>query len=84
VVEVTSDSTEDYDRGEKLSHHKQCQSLRAAVFVSHRRPQLTLLRRTPEGFEQREYFAGERLELDEPRLELSVDAVYAGVALDSA
>ncbi len=36
LVEVTSDSTEDYDRGEKLEHYKQIPSLEAAVIVSHR------------------------------------------------
>jgi Uma2 family endonuclease len=38
LVEVTSDSTEDYDRGEKLTHYKQIPSLEAVVLVSHRRP----------------------------------------------
>lgn len=84
LVEVTSDSTEDYDRGEKLNHYKQCESLRAVVFVSHRRPQLTLLLRTPAGFEQREYRSGERLAVDEAHVELSVDAIYSGVPLGSA
>jgi Uma2 family endonuclease len=84
VVEVTSASTEDYDRGEKLNHFKQCESLRAVIFVSHRRPQLTRILRTPAGFEQREYRSGERLELTEPHLEISVDAIYAGIALDDA
>jgi hypothetical protein len=35
-VEVTSDSTEDYDHGEKLTHYKQVPSLEAIVIVSHR------------------------------------------------
>ena len=36
IVEVTSDSTEDYDHGEKLTHYKQVPSLEAIVIVSHR------------------------------------------------
>jgi Uma2 family endonuclease len=36
IVEVTSDSTEDYDHGEKLTHYKQIPSLEAIVIVSHR------------------------------------------------
>ena len=36
LVEVTSDSTEDYDRGEKLEHYKQIPSLEAVVIISHR------------------------------------------------
>jgi len=36
LVEVTSDGTEDYDRGEKLEHYKQIPALRAVVLISHR------------------------------------------------
>jgi len=49
IVEVTSKSTEDYDRGEKLNHYRQCQTLQAIVFVSHRRAQVTLVERTDTG-----------------------------------
>ena len=43
LVEVTSRSAEDYDRGEKLSHYKQIASLRAVLFVSHRAPRVTVI-----------------------------------------
>jgi Uma2 family endonuclease len=82
VVEVTSRSTEDYDRGEKLSHYKQLASLQAVLIVSHRRPQITVVRRTDSGFEVREVRSGERLRLDAPALDLALDDVYAGVQLD--
>ena len=36
VVEVLSDATEAYDRGEKLDHYRRIPSLAAVVFVSHR------------------------------------------------
>jgi Uma2 family endonuclease len=36
IVEVTSDSTEYYDHGKKLTHYKQIPSLEAVVIVSHR------------------------------------------------
>lgn len=83
LVEVTSQSTEDYDRGEKLSHYKQCASLRAVLFVSHRHPQLSAVVRAGAGWEERVYRLGERLQLESPELSLAVDDVYAGVALDS-
>lgn len=38
LVEVTSKGTEDYDRGDKLSHYKQLPSLQVVLFVSHRTP----------------------------------------------
>src|SRR5678816_2240986 len=42
IVEITSHSTEDYDRGEKLSHYKQCPSVATVLIASHKRPQITL------------------------------------------
>jgi Uma2 family endonuclease len=84
LVEVTSNSTEDYDRGEKLSHYKQCPSLAAVLFVSHRRAEVTVIARTTAGWEQRVYRAGEFLALNDPSLSLGVDELYAGIQLDDA
>jgi Uma2 family endonuclease len=84
LVEVTSNSTEDYDRGEKLKHYEQCPSVLAVIFVSHRRPQVTVVSRTASGWEQREYRSGERLELSDPHLTFGVDELYAGIVLDGA
>jgi Uma2 family endonuclease len=36
LVEITSDGTEQYDRGEKLEHYKRIPSLRNVVVISHR------------------------------------------------
>lgn len=84
LVEVTSNSTEDYDRGEKLNHYKQCESLKAVLFVSHRRPQVTVVARGKAGWEQLEYRPGERVVLSEPPCALEVDELYAGVSLAQA
>lgn len=82
LVEVTSTSTEDYDRGEKLAHYKQIRSLLAVVFVSHRRPQVTVIERDSSGWRQREHRAGEDVVLDAPPLSFAVDELYSGVELD--
>ena len=84
LVEVTSTSTEDYDRGEKLSQYKQLASLRAVLLVSHRRAQITIVERNPEGWQEREVRSGERLVLAVPQLAIAVDEIYAGVELDPA
>ena len=83
LVEVTSNSTEDYDRGEKLNHYKQCPSLRAVLFISHRRAQITVVERTEAGWQEREYRSGDALRLSEPVLALQVDELYAGVELEA-
>src|SRR5215831_14711660 len=45
LVEVTSPSTEAYDRGEKLEHYKRIASLREIVLVSHREKLVEIIRR---------------------------------------
>lgn len=82
LVEVTSRSTEDYDRGDKLSHYKQLPSLRAVLLVSHRSRRITCVVRTPKGWEERDYRSGESVRFDTPELEFAVDAIYDGIELD--
>lgn len=48
VVEVLSEGTEDYDRGEKLAHYIRLASLEAYVLVSQTEPRVEVFRR-PEG-----------------------------------
>ncbi|MBL8915503.1 MAG: Uma2 family endonuclease [Archangium sp.] len=82
LVEVTSPSTEDYDRGDKLSHYKQLASVKTVIFVSHRRPELTVVSRRGRKWIEETYRAGEAFSIDEPEVSLNVDDVYEGVALD--
>lgn len=82
LVEVTSPSTEDYDRGNKLSHYKQLPPLSAVVFVSHKRRSVTVVRRTAAGWEERDFHAGEFVTLDVPGVSWSVDEIYEGITLD--
>lgn len=82
LVEVTSNSTEDYDRGEKLSHYKQCPSLQAVLIVSHRRRQITAVERVGAGFRVREFRSGEQVELTQPAVSFAVDELYKGIELD--
>lgn len=78
IVEVLSDATEAYDRGEKFAHYRQIPSLREYVLVSQRRPLLEVYRKNDAGqwvlFEVR---AGGLLELESMGgVTLAVDAIY--------
>jgi Uma2 family endonuclease len=84
LVEVTSKSTEDYDRGEKLNHYKQCPSVTAVLFVSHRREQVTVVSRSGIGWDTQEYRPGDQVVVGALGLSLSVDELYAGIRLDDA
>lgn len=83
LFEVTSRSTEDYDRGEKLSHYKQLPSLQAVLIISHRRPWITVVSRNGSEWAVQEIRGGERVVLSRPELSIVVDEVYRGIPLDS-
>jgi Uma2 family endonuclease len=84
LVEVTSKSTEDYDRGEKLNHYQQCPSLQAVLFVSHRRQQVTVVARTPNGWDTHDYRSGQLVDVSALSLTFALDELYADITLDEA
>lgn len=64
IVEVLSDSTEDYDRGEKFAHYMRIPSLREYVLVSQDSPKIEVFRRPTHGhWQHHQAGAGESLEL---------------------
>lgn len=76
LVEVTSPSTEDYDRNEKLRHYKSLPSLREALIASHREPHLTLYRREEPGWSVVTAVRGGVLTLASVAARIEVDDVY--------
>ena len=83
IVEVTSRSTEDYDRGDKLSHYKQLVSLQAVLFVSHRARSITVVERDGAAWTEREVRGGEVVSLARPSVTISADELYEGIALEA-
>jgi Uma2 family endonuclease len=83
IVEVTSNSTEDSDRGDKLSHYKQLDSLNAVLFISHRTQRVTLIERQGSSWIESDHRSGEHVRISQPQLSFDVDAVYKEVALES-
>jgi len=78
LVEVTSKSTEEYDRGEKFDHYKEIPSLREYVLVSHRERAIEVRRREASGeWSATVARAGERAELRSIEAVIDVDAIYA-------
>jgi Uma2 family endonuclease len=76
LAEVTSPSTEDYDRGEKLAHYQKLASLREVLIASHREPRLTLHRRDGETWRTLSAGPGETLTLVSINGSIAVDEVY--------
>lgn len=82
VVEVLSDGTEAYDRGEKFRHYRQIPSLRDYVLVSQHEPHVEVYSRGADGrWSLTEATAGESFCVTALDGFISVDRVYAGVEL---
>lgn len=77
LVEVLSDSTEAYDRGQKAAHYRRIPSLRAYLLVSQHEPRLELQTRRDDGtWILREADAGQTLLIEPLGVTLAVDEVY--------
>lgn len=77
LVEVLSDSTEAWDRGEKASHYRRIPSLREYLLIAQDEPRLELYRRTESGvWELHEARTKEALKLDSIGVTLEVDDIY--------
>jgi len=78
LVEVLSDSSEAYDRGEKFAHYRRIPSLREYVMVSQRSTRIEVHRRNEAGRWELFYDAGagETVELASVGCSLGVDEVY--------
>ena len=79
LVEVTSDSSEQYDTGTKLDIYKTIPSLREIVIVSHRERRITVHRRIADGtWISRVAISSGRVGVETVATELVVDAIYRG------
>lgn len=83
VVEVTSPSTENYDRTEKLKSYQQLPSLQGVLIVSHRARRVTLIHRNEGGWEEVDFRGGEMVVVTMASTKFLVDELYGGVALET-
>jgi len=80
IVEVLSDSTEAYDRGDKFANYVSIPSFMEYVLASQKRPRIEVLTRQPDGsWTLRICGPGDRATLASVGCEIEVDRVYAGV-----
>jgi Uma2 family endonuclease len=85
LVEVLSDTTEGYDRGEKFAHYRRIASLQELVLVSQHEPRIEVYTRTDDGaWKLREWRSGGRVELTSLAVSLAVDDVYRDPLAGSA
>jgi Uma2 family endonuclease len=76
LVEILSDATEEYDRGEKFDQYKQLASLLEYVLVSQREPLIEVHRREPGGGWSSHVGRSGSIHLLSIGCALDVDAIY--------
>jgi Uma2 family endonuclease len=75
--EVLNPSTEDYDRGEKLSHYQRIESLREVVLVAHDARRITVWRRRDDEWSHDEYEGDAFATLEAISCKLPIGEVFA-------
>ncbi len=81
VIEVLSDSTEPVDRREKLLSYRRLPSLIEYVLVDQNKAWVEVFRRTPAGWTQDIYEAGETVQLASVDVQMPMTEPYADTAI---
>jgi Uma2 family endonuclease len=84
LLEVTSDSSEDYDTGAKLEAYRTIPTLREYIVVSHRERRITVHRRdAKDAWTTRVAIVGGRIDVETLGVELVVDTIYRNSSVTS-
>ena len=81
LLEVTSDSSEDYDTITKLETYQTIPTLHEVIFVSHRERRITIYRRDADTWVMRVAIAGGRIAVEAVGAELAVDTIYGNSSI---
>ncbi|MGB0561243.1 MAG: Uma2 family endonuclease [Spirulinaceae cyanobacterium] len=82
IIEVLSDSTEAFDRGDKLDDYSEIETLEEYVLVSQKQQRIDCFRRNKDGvWFLRRYRAGDRFTLETINFEGKMATVYEDVEL---
>jgi Uma2 family endonuclease len=81
VIEVLSDSTAAYDRGEKLEQYKQIQSVQAVLLFSQTSQRVELHERTQRGFQTAVIAGDQPLKVACLEVELALANIYSDARL---
>jgi Uma2 family endonuclease len=85
IVEVLSNSTEAFDRGDKFADYQHLESLKEYVLISQKRQRVDCFQRNPEGFWALYFFnPGDTVHLISVDFQISVDALYEDVTFTDA
>ena len=86
IVEVLSDSTEAFDRGDKFADYQTLESLREYVLINTKRQRVECCRRNDQGLWVLQFYTPEQtsFRLDSIGFEGTLDVLYEDVAFESS
>jgi len=84
IVEVLSDTTEAYDRGDKFGYYRACPTVQEYVLVSTRHQLVEVFRRTLKGWEYQAYRPDDEVELTSMSLRFPLAALYRRTTVSEA
>ncbi|PPT04863.1 hypothetical protein CKA32_003842 [Geitlerinema sp. FC II] len=80
IVEILSESTESFDRGDKFQHYRQLESLEEYILVSQTHPAVDVFRRTGDRtWEFQPYTVGETVRFASLELDCAIATIYEDV-----
>ena len=79
ILELLSESTEAFDRGDKFHHYRQLDSLEEYVLVSQNRPIIDVMRRGDSSWQFDTYTADEIFRLDSLDFEGAIAQIYEDI-----
>jgi Uma2 family endonuclease len=81
IVEVLSDQTEAFDRGDKFADYQSIETLQEYVLINQKRQRVECFRRNEEGWMLRSYTSGSEIHLASVDFSISIEALYEDVEL---
>ncbi|MEO8549461.1 MAG: Uma2 family endonuclease [Kofleriaceae bacterium] len=84
LVEVTSDSSEEYDTGAKFESYRTIPTLMEYIVISHREQRITVHRRDGDRWTMRSAIRGGRVDVVTLGVALEVDVLYKRSSIETA
>jgi Uma2 family endonuclease len=85
IIEVLSDSTEAFDRGDKFADYQEIETLTEYVLISQTRQRIDCFRRNEEGFwVLQSYKLGDKVHLKSVDFYTTIEEVYEDVVIEDA
>jgi Uma2 family endonuclease len=85
IVEVLSDSTEAFDRGDKFADYQEMETLTEYVVISQTRQRIDCFRRNEEGFwVLQSYKPGDKVHLKSVDFYTTIEEIYEDVVIEDA